>query len=404
MRFLEIVRVALSSIRATKLRAFLTALGIVIGVAAVITMFALGSGAQAAVEAQLEALGTDRLTISAGQAYWRGVARGERAALTADDAEALAAGAPSLKAVAPQLDGRRQVEFGAMNVNVDVMATTTEYADIERFELAAGRFFTRGEDQQRRRVAVIGHAIPDELEVEDRERMLGAEILVRGVPFEIVGMLAPLNRGGRDDPDETVFIPFRTGQYRIFGTDRVGGITVQLANPDDMQAALLDIEAVLRREHRLRPDEENDFRVRDNSQFLAARAEAGQTMTYLLAGIAAVSLMVGGIGIMNIMLVSVTERTREIGVRKALGATRRSVLLQFLLEAMTLCLIGGVVGIAVGYGAAAMFARINGWETLVSPAAVLLAVGFSAAVGLFFGVWPARRAAQLDPIDALRHE
>ena len=406
MGFLETLRVALASIRMTKLRAFLTTLGIVIGIAAVITMIALGSGAQAAVESQLDALGTDRLSITPGQSWWRGVARGERAALTADDAEALARGAPSLRAVAPLLDGRRQVKLDNANANVDIVATTAVYADIERFSVAHGRFFTVGEDRQRERVAVLGYEIPDELEleIEDRADLLGRQIHIRGIPFRIVGLLGPMGRGGRDDPDETVYIPFRTGQYRIFGTDRVGSITVQLARPEAMQAALLDVEGVLRREHRLRPDEENDFRIRDQSQFLAARAEASRTMTYLLAGIAAISLMVGGIGIMNIMLVSVTERTREIGVRKALGATRGNVLFQFLLEAVTLCIIGGLLGVLVAFGATELFDRLNGWDTLISPGTVVLAVGFSVAVGLFFGVVPARRAARLDPIEALRHE
>ncbi len=406
MGLLEIVRVALASIRATRLRAFLTALGIVIGVAAVITMVGLGSGARAAVEEQLDALGTDRLMIQPGQSFLRGVATGDRAALTADDALALERDAPSLRRVAPVLGNRLQVKLGNANVNVDVTATSAVYAEMERFRLAHGRFFTDGEDRQRQRVAVLGHEIPDELGVQndDRAGLIGRQIMVRGIPFEIVGILEPLNRGGRDDPDEMVFIPFRTGQFRIFGTDRLRSISVQLDDPYRMQAALLDVEAVLRREHRLRPGDPNDFRIRDRSQFLAARAEASATMTWLLAGIAAVSLLVGGIGIMNIMLVSVTERTREIGVRKALGATRRNVLFQFLLEALTLCMIGGAVGIVVGIGAANAFARMNGWPATVPIEAILLAVVFSVAVGLFFGVWPARRAARLDPIEALRYE
>jgi putative ABC transport system permease protein len=190
----------------------------------------------------------------------------------------------------------------------------------------------------------------------------------------------------------------------VFGTNRIQRINVRLQHPNAMMAGLLDIESILRKEHRLRPDQSNDFRVQDNSQFLAARAEAGETMTFLLAGIAAVSLLVGGIGIMNIMLVSVTERTREIGVRKALGATRRTVLMQFMLEALVLCLIGGLAGVAAGYGAAVLLGRMNGWPMTVTFESVLLAVGFSAFIGLFFGVWPARRAAGLDPIEALRYE
>ena len=405
MRFLEIVRVAMQSLRATKARAFFTALGIVIGVGAVITMVALGSGAQAAVESQLDALGTDRLSISPGQSYTRGVASLERARLTIDDARALEA-APALRAVAPILTGRAQLQIGSENGNVDVIATLPALQEIDRYTLAEGRFISEGDVEQRRRVALLGSEIPSELELENvtSADLVGQQVQLRGETFEVVGVLEPSLVGGRDDPDESVFIPLSTGQFRIFGTDRIQRINVRLDSPDGMRDGLLDIEAVLRSEHRLRPDQTNDFRIQDNSEFLAARAEAGETMTFLLAGIAAVSLLVGGIGIMNIMLVSVTERTHEIGVRKALGATRRTVLTQFLLEAVVLCIFGGIVGVAVGYGAATSLGRMNGWPMEVSAESVLLAVGFSAAIGIFFGVWPARRAARLDPIEALRHE
>jgi putative ABC transport system permease protein len=406
VRFIDIVRVAFSSLRATKGRAVLTALGIVIGVGAVITMVALGSGAQQAVESQLDALGTDRLSITPGQSMVRGVASAERARLTIDDATALTREARNIRAVAPILSGRQQLKLAAANSNSDVIATSAAFATIERLSLAYGRFFTEGEDKQRKRVVVIGADVPGELNASDVDPrlLIGREMHIRGLPFEIIGVIAPADRGGRLDPDESVFIPLETGQYRVFGTERIQSVTVQLADSRAPIPAILDIEAILRREHRLRPEATNDFRIQDNSQFLAARAEASETMTYLLAGIAAVSLLVGGIGIMNIMLVSVTERTREIGVRKALGATRQSVLAQFLLEALTLCLVGGAIGVLAGYGAAATFARINGWAMHVTPASVAVAVCFSAAIGLFFGVWPARRAARLDPIEALRYE
>ena len=405
MRFSEILIVALASLRATKARAFLTALGIVIGVGAVITMIALGSGAQAAVEAQLDAMGTDRLTIQPGQSYTAGVASAERARLTIDDANALSK-APSLASVAPILTGRAQVQIGDKNGNIDVIATLPQLAEIDRYTLAAGRFISAGDQAQRRQVVVLGNEILSELNVEDAEAtdFVGQQIHVRGINFEVIGVLDPTGQGGRDDPNESVFIPLSTGQFRIFGSDRIARINVQLTDPDRMMAGILDVEAILRREHRLRTEQTNDFRIQDNSEFLAARAEASATLTWLLAGIAAVSLLVGGIGIMNIMLVSVTERTREIGVRKALGATRRNVLVQFLLEATVLCLIGGIVGVAAGYGAAMFLGRLNGWPMEVSPQSILLAVGFSAAIGIFFGVWPARRAARLDPIEALRYE
>ena len=405
MRFGEIVSVALLSLRATKARAFLTALGIVIGVGAVITMISLGSGAQASVESQLAALGTDRLSISPGQSFTRGVASTERARLTIDDAIALQS-APSLRAVAPILTGRAQLKVGTANANIDVVATLPALADIDRYTIASGRFLSAGDEQQRRQVVVLGSEVMSELKLDDVDAttLVGQQVQVRGVNFEVIGVLEPSSVGGRDDPNESIFIPLGTGQFRIFGSNRIQRISVRLHDANVQTKGLLDIEAILRREHRLRTEQGNDFRIQDNSQFLAAQAEAGKTMTFLLAGIAAVSLLVGGIGIMNIMLVSVTERTREIGVRKALGATSRTVLAQFMLEATVLCVIGGVVGVAVGAGAATILGRINGWPMAVSPQSVVLAVGFSAAIGIFFGVWPARRAARLNPIEALRYE
>jgi len=403
MTYLEILRVAFSAIRASKLRSFLTALGIVIGVGAVITMVALGSGAQAAVREQLEALGTDLLSVTAGQSYMHGVARAERVSLTSDDAYALMRDGTRFKAVVPSLDRRLQVQFGDRNVSIDVIATTPEFAGVKRLELGAGRLFTQGDDYGRRRVAVLGSDIPNELQT-DAATLLGSEINIRGIAFEVIGIFRPKGTEGRDDPDETIYIPFRTGEYRLFGSNRLSEVTVQMYSTADMGPVLLEIETILRAEHRLRPQQPNDFRIQDRTQFLTAQAEAGETLTYLLAGIAAVSLMVGGIGIMNIMLVSVTQRTREIGIRKALGATRRNVLLQFLVEALTLCILGGIVGIVGGWGAAVFFSNLNGWRVIVTPQAVGVAVGFSVAVGLFFGVWPARQAAALDPIEALRYE
>jgi putative ABC transport system permease protein len=234
--------------------------------------------------------------------------------------------------------------------------------------------------------------------------MIGQQVSIRGLAFEIVGILSEKGSEGWSNRDEQILIPFKTGEYRVFGSNRLRSINVQVIDPDSMSVAMIDIEGVLRREHGIQPGAANDFQIRNRTEFLSTAQETTQTFTFLLGGIAAVSLLVGGIGIMNIMLVSVTERTREIGVRKALGATRKDILFQFLVEAVTLCMLGGIVGILVGAGGAVAMARLQGWNTFVSPGAVMAAFVFSAVVGVFFGLWPARRAASLDPIEALRYE
>jgi len=404
MLFGEVIRVALSAIRANKLRSFLTMLGIVIGVAAVITMVALGTGAQKAVQDQIRSLGTNLLSVYAGQSFHRGIASADRVSLTTDDATALSRDADVLTAVVPELRRGQQVEYGNKNINVTVMGTVPEFLPVNNYEIGVGRMFTPGDGISRKRVAVLGYAVPDMLET-NRAAMIGQQILIRGIPFEIIGVLEEKGTmGGWHDPDEQILIPLQTAQYRIFGSDRVNSITVQVVHPDSMTVAMIEIERILRREHGIAPGRDNDFQIRDRTEFLETIEETTQTFTFLLGAIAAVSLLVGGIGIMNIMLVSVSERTREIGVRKALGATRRNILMQFLIEAVVLCLMGGVVGIIAGSGGAVALSRLANWNTFVSPQAVLLAVTFSAAVGIFFGIWPARRASLLDPIEALRYE
>lgn len=399
----EIVQVAFASIIANKLRAFLTMLGIVIGVAAVITMVALGTGAQRAVEAQIQALGTDILSIYAGQSFRRGVARDNRVSLTTDDADAIRRGGYALKAVVPELSRNQQVKYGNRNINVSVVGSTAEFAEVNNYKIEAGKMFTHGDDESRRRVAVIGYGVPAMLDANGAA-MIGQQVSIRGIPFEIVGIFAEKGSEGFSNRDEQILIPLETGRFRVFGTDRLRSINVQIVHPDSMTVAMIGIERVLRREHGIQPGGANDFNMRNRTEFLATAQETTQTFTFLLAGIAAVSLVVGGIGIMNIMLVSVTERTREIGVRKALGATRRNIMLQFLVEAVTLCMLGGLVGILAGSGGAYALARLQGWPTAISPQAVGMAFAFSAAVGVFFGLWPARRASMLDPIEALRYE
>jgi putative ABC transport system permease protein len=402
MIFFEILRVAMDAIRAHKMRSVLTMLGIVIGVGAVITMVALGEGAQRAVEQQIANLGTNVLTIRPGQGMFHGVHRGD-ARLRVDDYEAVLRGAPSLIAVAPEMRGQLQVQFGRNNANIRIMGTTANYAEVNNYEIELGRFFDEGEDQGRRRVAVLGGGVLTSLGTTASE-IVGQTISIRNISFEVVGVLKSKGGSGWFNEDEQLYVPLETAQFRLLGTDRLGSIKVVVASRAAMTAAMVQMEEVLRREHRLPLGRANDFWISDSAQFLETQQETTQTFTALLASIAAVSLLVGGIGIMNIMLVSVTERTREIGVRKALGATRKAVLLQFLLEATTLCLVGGILGIGFAYGASSLLSSLANWNMAISPQAILMAVVFSVAVGVSFGMWPARHAARLDPIVALGHE
>jgi putative ABC transport system permease protein len=402
----EIFQVALQAIRANKLRAFLTALGIIIGVGAVITMVALGSGAQKAVQERIQALGPTLLSIYPGQAFRGGIAIdfGSRVSLTVDDADSLAANARYIKAVVPELTRNLQIKKAGQNSNVNIVGTTPNYPTVKNYTFTAGRMFTAGENEGRRRVAVLGSAIPDMFSANPTA-MVGQEIQIRGIPFEIIGVLSSKGSAmGFGNPDEQVLIPLQTARYRIMGTDRLRTITVDAAKVDQIQLTMIEIERVLRREHKIRPGGDNDFQIRNQSDILATFQQTTETFKYLLAGIAAVSLLVGGIGIMNIMLVSVTERTREIGVRKALGATRFNIMFQFLVEALVLCLLGGTIGILFGTLGAVALSKIAHWNTSINLYAILVAFFFSAIVGLFFGLWPAKRAASLDPIVALRYE
>jgi putative ABC transport system permease protein len=400
----ETIAVAFQSIRANKLRAVLTMLGIIIGVGAVITMVALGSGAQKAVEERIAALGANVLTVFAGQGRFGGIRITDQTILSTDDYEALLRDATLLRAVVPEMQQSFQVKYGNQNSNVNVVGTTPNYIEVRNYSVPHGRMFTSGDDEARQRYAVLGAAVP---------RMLGANpagminqmVQIRGINFEIIGVLSEKGAaGGWGNPDEQILIPLQTAKYRVFGSDRLRSMSVQVADGVPIEQGMVDLERVLRREHKIRPGQENDFTIRNQQDLLATQQQTTQVFTTLLASIAAVSLLVGGIGIMNIMLVSVTERTREIGVRKALGATRGNIMLQFLVEALALCLVGGALGVLLGVGAAITLSRVMQWNTLISPAAVTIAFGFSAIVGLFFGLWPARRAARLDPIVALRYE
>jgi putative ABC transport system permease protein len=409
MLLFEIILVAMGAVRANLLRSVLTTLGIVIGIAAVITMVALGEGAQRQVQEEINRMGTTVLTIRPGQQRSGGVSRGD-AEMSIEDAMALKADAGDFIKVSPEQQTNLQVSYMRWNARAQVNGVWPEYFDIYNIDLVAGRTFTQSEVQGRRRVAVLGSAVLSQLDEEafaevDPELILGETVQIRGLAFEIIGVLAEKGDAGFLRPDQTIFIPQATAQYRVMGSrNRLNTIYAATETPAELDRAYVEIDRVMRREHRIRAGDDADFNISNATDLLATFNETRQTFTFLLAGIAGISLLVGGIGIMNIMLVSVTERTREIGIRKALGASRRAIMTQFLVEALFLCTLGGLLGVGAGYGAAATIRNMAGWQAVVAPEAVVTAIVFSAGVGLFFGMWPARRAARLDPIDALRYE
>ncbi len=402
----EILRVALSALRANKLRSILTMLGIVIGVGAVIAMDGIGRGAKQSIEERIASLGTTLLTVQPGQAFGPGgIRQTDQQRMTMEDAVALEERGTNLAAVQPEMQRQLQVQYLTKNANSAVVGTTANYLEVRKFELDAGRMFTAAEDAGRQRVAVVGPEVLKNLGLENPAALVGEPIRISGMQFTVIGVLKSKGQGGGFfNPDDQLLIPISTARFRAFGTNRLRSISVLAKSEAEIPLAMADIQKVLRREHRLREGRPDDFAIRNQSDFLNTQADIVRVFTSLLAGIAAVSLIVGGIGIMNIMLVSVTERTREIGVRKALGASRGNILLQFLIEAVVLCLAGGVIGVAVGMGGAAVLSNFANFNTAMSPNSIIIAFVFSAAVGVVFGVWPARRAASLDPIMALRYE
>jgi putative ABC transport system permease protein len=403
----ETTTVAIEALRANKLRSFLTMLGIVIGVAAVIAMIALGRGAQKSVKDRIASLGTTLLTITPGQARGFGAIASstDRARLTLDDATAIEDRARFVLAVQPEMSRQAQVQFESHNTNTSVVGTTANYLEVRKFSIAHGRMFTTAESEGMRRVVVVGPQVVLDLGLSQGASLVGEEVRLNGVRFEVVGVLESKGQGGGfANPDDQVLIPIQTARYRLVGSDRVRSINLLSPSEEEIPVTMAEAQKILRREHRLRVGQTDDFTIRNQADFLNTLGQTTQVFTYLLAGIAAVSLLVGGIGIMNIMLVSVTERTREIGIRKALGATQANILTQFLIEAIVLCMLGGLVGICAGMGAATILRDAFGWNTSVGATSVAVAFLFAAAVGVIFGVWPARRAASLDPIEALRYE
>jgi putative ABC transport system permease protein len=402
----EILAVALGALRANKLRSFLTMLGVVIGVGAVIAVVALGRGAQESVNARIASLGTTLLSVFPADIRQGGVASGtDRAVMRMSDAEALDSAGGDITAVEPEMGRNLQVQMSTMNTNTQILGTTPNYLDVRKYQIAAGRMFTEQENKGTRKVVILGPQVMNNLGVTNPSDIVGQTVKISGMDFQVIGVLVSKGAGaGFQNPDDQALIPVQTAQFRVFGTDRLRQIGVLASSENKINDAMAQVQKTLRRVHRLRPGKDDDFQIRIQSDFLNTLGETTQIFTFLLSGIAAVSLLVGGIGIMNIMLVSVTERTREIGVRKALGATRANILLQFLIEAVVLCMMGGVVGIVFGYIGARAMSKFGNFNTSMSLSSVIIAFFFSAFVGVAFGVWPARRAAKLDPIQALRYE
>ncbi len=406
MSLLMTLVIALKALGRNKLRTALTMLGMIIGVAAVITMVALGTGAQRSIEDQIKSAGTNLIIVTAGNWTVGGVRQGQGAAstLTPEDAEAIRQEVQGIQFMAAGVQTRVQIVAGNANWSTRAQGTDVDLPLIRSWPTQHGSFFTPQDVASAAKVVVLGSVVRDQLFPPDADP-IGQIIRVRNQPFKVVGVMASKGQGSMgEDQDDTLFIPYTTVQRKLLGITHINNITVSAASARETLLVADRIIELLRARHKIEPGEPDDFMVRTLEEMASVRTETTRTMTALLASIAGVSLLVGGIGIMNIMLVSVTERTREIGLRLAVGARSRDVLLQFLVEAVALSLVGGLVGIALGFSVSEGLQRTLQWPTAVSPEAVVVAFGFAAATGVFFGFYPARKAARLDPIDALRFE
>ncbi|WP_437774388.1 ABC transporter permease [Sorangium sp. So ce1097] len=396
----ETAKSAWRSLASNRMRTLLTMLGMIIGTAAVVAVLGIGEGARSSVEGRIRSLGANLLMVRPGSASASGVRSGTVKTLTEGDAEALKA-LDGVAAVAPERSGSAQLRYMASNLNASVTGITPAYLEVRSLSMGSGVPFSELDEQQRSRVVILGANVARQL--YPGVSPLGTRLQINGSAFRVVGVLAEKG-SGMGSPDDGVFVPLSTHRSVLFGQDHLSTISLQLASEDRSDAVIAQLEQLLRLRHRLRPDQPSDFEVRSQAEMLATMGQITGTFTTLLGSVAAVSLIVGGIGIMNIMLVSVRERTREIGVRMAVGARRRDILRQFLVEAVVVSLAGGVAGVGLGYGAAVLLSRFGDWATIVPPYAVGLALGVSILIGITFGVGPARRAARLDPVEALRFE
>ena len=398
----ESIKSAVSSIKTNGVRSFLTALAIIIGTAAVITVIGIGSSAEKALEASIDDLGPRTLSIFPSQRKRGGVSQGFNP-LVIKDAEALAENTEHNWMIAPAMNGNRQIKFRNSNISGNINGYLPINFKVRGFEIGQGRIFTEKENLGRKRVIIVGSKVPGELKTSARQ-LLNNEILVAGTSYKVIGILKEEGSTGWQNPDDDLYVPLLTASQRIFGTDRLGWINVGISNETNVDYVMMTIEQILRQKHDIGPGGDNDFRINDWSQYSDLRRQATGIFTALIAGIAGISLIVGGIGVMNIMLVSVTERTREIGLRKALGATQKSIMMQFIIEAVLLCILGGILGIIIATSLLFLFTSINDWVFSMPFSAIIGSITFSALVGLFFGIWPAKRAAKLDPAVSLRYE
>ena len=395
---------AFRRLSANKVRTGLSMMGILIGVGAVIAMLALGAGAKESIEKSLSSLGTNLLVLRQGPRRAGGVAQqsGESARISIEDATAVASEIKNISRVSPQVQGRAQIVFGNKNWNTQIQGTGPDFAPMRASVPVMGNFFTAEENQSRARVAVLGQTVAREL--FGGANPLGEMVKINRINFQVIGILPAKGATSWRDQDDVVIVPVNTAMRRLLGKDYLDSLDIEVANAESIEQVQAEVLDLVAKMHRLPPSQKDAFEVRNMAEIQAALTETSRTMTLLLGGIAAVSLLVGGIGIMNIMLVSVTERTREIGLRKALGARRADILSQFLIEAVVVSVAGGILGILFGGGISLLLSKFAGWATNVSVQSVLLATAFSTAVGVGFGFWPARKAAALNPIDALRYE
>ncbi|KLU65854.1 macrolide export ATP-binding/permease protein MacB [Desulfosporosinus acididurans] len=406
MNFLENIRIALRGLRSNKLRSVLTMLGIIIGVGAVIIMVSIGQGAKASVAGQIQGLGSNLLIVTPGQSNTAGVKGGMGSLnnMTMDDVNAIKSSADAVASVAPTTSKQAQVVYGSENTSTQVVGTTPSYADVRNQQASIGRFFTDQENQDNAQVAVIGTTVVQDLTGNPNTNMVGQTININQVPFQVIGILQSKGSSGASNNDDQIVVPISSAETRLIGSDSIRTIYVEAKSSDLMDTASGEITQILRQQHGLSFNATNDFTVTSQTDILSTAEGVSQSLTLLLSGVAAISLLVGGIGIMNIMLVSVTERTREIGIRKAIGAKRKTIMLQFLIEAVIISMLGGVLGILFGSGGSSLLNKFAGITTQISTSPIIMAFAFSFAIGIIFGVFPARKAAKLHPIDALRYE